>query len=623
MSAEEASSGIEAALTRTERYLAEGQRISHTGIWALNVTSGRIYWSEEVFRIYGLDPATTKPSQDLAFQLIHPDDRAFVQEAFARSLRERSDYSVEHRAIVAGRTKYLHALGRPVLTEGGEPSEYVGTVVDLTERKLAEIKLREVNERVEMILSCINDRFFGLSQDWRFTYLNRRAVEQMKLLGKDPATLIGKVLWDEFPNPPNEKAIRQVMVQRVAVTDELHDARLGQWVQNHMYPTPDGGMVMCQTDITARKRAEESSRVNEKRLQLLVESIPHQVWSSRADRTIEFVNQRWLDHMGITWEEAQRTRVHDRVHPDDRERVDTIWRAASSRGEPWEVEVRLLGRDGGYRRFLSCGAPLRSESGAITQWFGTNTDIEDRKQAEAALRETQAELAHVARLTTVAGLMATLAHELNQPLAATVANSGAALRWLEQDEPRADEAISAVRRILKDATRMADLIVSVRNLLKKSATDHVRINISKIIQEVLLSLELEISKHGITARTLCANDLPQPLGSKVELQQVVLNLIGNAIDAMAVSEQPRELTITCEPREFQARAGIHVAVKDSGVGLSTQTHSRLFDSFFTTKPGGLGMGLSISRSIVHAHGGVLWAEPNVGHGATFQFILPV
>ncbi|RPI53418.1 MAG: PAS domain S-box protein [Acidobacteria bacterium] len=623
MGAEEASGRLEAALTSTEAYLAEGQRISHTGTWAVNLTSGRVYWSEEVFRICGLDPATTKPSQDMAFQLIHPDDRAFVQEAFATALRERSDYSVEHRAIVAGHTKYLHALGRPVLNELGELVEYVGTVVDLTERKLAEIKLREANEKVEMILNSINDQFVALSKDWRYTYLNRRAAEQAKLLGKDPAALIGKVLWDEFPNPPNEKAIRQVMEQRVSVTDELYYAPFGQWVENHMYPTPDGGMVTFQTDVTDRKRAEENSRQNERRLRLLVESIPHQVWSYRADRTVEFVNQRWLDYAGVTCEEAQRTSGHDRLHPDDRDRVDTIWRAASSQGDPWEVEMRLLGRDGRYRRFLSRGAPLRSESGEITQWFGTNTDIEDRKQAEGALRETEVELAHAARLMTIGVLMATLAHELNQPLAATVANSSAALRWLEQDVPRADEAMSAMRRILKDATRMADVIVSVRNLLKKSATDHARINISRIIQDVLLSLELEISKHKITVRQLCSNDQPQPLGSKLELQQVMLNLIVNAIEAMAASEWSRELTITCEPREFQARAGILVAVKDSGAGLSTQTHSRLFDSFFTTKPSGLGMGLSISRSIVHAHGGVLWAEPNVGHGATFQFILPV
>ena len=623
MSAEYASGQIESALTRSARYLAEGQRISHTGTWAVNVASGRVYWSEEVFRIYGLDPETTTPSQDSVFQLIHPDDRASVQEAFATSLRERSDYSIEHRAIVAGRTKYLHALGRPVLTEGGELCEYVGTVVDLTERKLAEIKLREANETVEMILNSISGQFFSLSHDWRFTYLNRRAAEQMTLLGKDPAALIGKILWDEFPNPPNEKTIRRVMEERVAVVDELYYAPFGQWVENHMHPTPDGGMVTFQTYITDRKRAEETSRVNERRLQLLVESIPHQVWSCRADRTLEFVNQRWLDHMGITWDEAQPTSVHDRVHPDDRERVDTIWRAAASRGEPWEAEVRILGSDGRYRRFLSRAAPMRGESDEIVRWFGTNTDIEDRTLAELALRDTQAELAHVARVTTVGELMATLAHELNQPLAATVANSGAALRWLQHDEPRADEAISALRRILKDATRIADVIVSVRNLLKKSAVDHVRVDVSRIISEVLLSLELEISKHAITVRHVSADDLPQPVGSEVELQQVVLNLIVNAIEAMAASEQPRELTITCDSREFQARAGIHVAVKDRGIGLTPQTHSRLFNSFFTTKPSGLGMGLSISRSIVHAHGGVLWAEPNEGFGATFQFILPV
>jgi PAS domain S-box-containing protein len=615
---------VEADLKRSEAYLAEGQKISHTGTWALNLTSGEVYWSQEVFRIYGLDPATTKLSREMAFELIHPEDRPGVREALEKSLREKSNYSVEHRAIVADNTKYLHSLGRPVLNKSGDLIEYVGTVVDLTERKLAEIRLREANERVEMILNSITDQFVALSKDWRLTYLNSRAAEQMKLLGKDPASLIGKVLWEEFPDVPNEKALRRVMEERVAITDELYYAPLGQWVENYMYPSQDGGIVTFQKYITERKRAEDDSRNSERRFRLLVETIPHQVWSYRADGTLDFFNQRWLDYTGVTWEEAQRTGGHDLLHPDDRERVDKIWRSASARGEQWEVELRLQGRDGRYRRFLSRGAPFCSESGETLQWFGTNTDIEDRKQAEEALRGTQSELAYVTRLTTMGELMATLAHELNQPLAAAVANSSAALRWLEHDEPNTGEGILAIRRVLRDTTRMGDVIASVRNLLKKSVTEHTRIDVESMIQEVLVSLDLEITKYKISVRQSCSDDLPQPLGSKVELQQVMLNLIVNGIEAMAlISDWPRELTIMCDRREFHASAGVCIAVKDSGVGLSTETFNQLFESFYTTKPSGLGMGLSISRSIVQAHGGVLWAEPNAGHGATFRFLLPV
>jgi PAS domain S-box-containing protein len=190
----------EEGLRRSEAYLAEGQRISHTGSWAVTISSGDVYWSQEMFRIYGLDPATTKLSQEMAFQLIHPEDRAFVQEAFDWAVREKSDYAIEHRAIVPdGTIKYLHALGHPVLGDSDDLIEYVGTVVDITERKQAEEALRKAHERTQMLLDTIADNFFGLSKDWRFTYFNKHAAEQMKLLGKDPERLIGKVLWDEFP----------------------------------------------------------------------------------------------------------------------------------------------------------------------------------------------------------------------------------------------------------------------------------------------------------------------------------------------------------------------------------------------------------------------------------------
>jgi PAS domain S-box-containing protein len=510
---------IEAELRRSEAYLAEGERISRTGTWAVNPATGDVYWSQEVFRIYGLDPVTTTLSQEVAFQLIHPEDRTAVQQALETSLRDKSDYSVEHRAIVAGHTKYLHALGRPILNASGDLVEYIGSVVDVTERKLTELQLREANDRVQQLL--------------------------------------------------------------------------------------------------------EDSRESEKRFRLLAETIPQQVWSYRTDGTIDYFNRRWLAYTGLTREQAERTGGYDRLHPDDRQRVSTIWRDASVRGDPWEVEVRLLGRDGRYRRFLSRGTPLRSDAGVTMRWFATNTDIEDRQRAEESLRETQAALAHVMRLTTIGELMATLAHELNQPLAAALANGSAALRWLEHDVPNVDEAVRGVHRVLRDIIRTSDVIASVRNLLKKSVNERIGVDIATIIQDVLLSLDFEIVKYEIVIHQSLATDLPQPLGSKVELQQVLLNLIVNAIQSMAdVSDRPRELTIACERREFYSGAGLFVAVQDTGVGLTSQTFRRLFESFYTTKPGGLGMGLAISRSIVQAHGGVLWAEPNAGHGSSFQFIVP-
>ena len=237
----------EEQLRRSEAYLAEGQRISHTGSWAVQLPTEDVFWSPEVYRIYGLDPATTKLSQQMAFHLIHPDDRPCVQEAFERALREHSEYAVEHRAILPnGSIKHLHALGHPVVNESGTLTEYVGTVMDITERKHAEVLLRQAHERIAMILDSITDQFFAIDQDWRFTYLNPQAAAQMKVLGKEPARLIGSVLWEEFPDVPNEAALRRVMSERVMITDELYYPPLGEWVENHMYPSPDGRIATFQ-----------------------------------------------------------------------------------------------------------------------------------------------------------------------------------------------------------------------------------------------------------------------------------------------------------------------------------------------------------------------------------------
>jgi C4-dicarboxylate-specific signal transduction histidine kinase len=247
----------------------------------------------------------------------------------------------------------------------------------------------------------------------------------------------------------------------------------------------------------------------------------------------------------------------------------------------------------------------------------------DRRKTDHALRRAQAELAHTTRLAAMGELVASMAHELNQPLAAVAANGEAAMRWLAREMPNIDEATQAMKRVVRDANRASELIAHVRSLLKKSETRKETIDLAQTIEGVLIAIDLELEKHRIVVHKFLAHDLPRVVGSKIELQQVVLNLLLNAIEAMATAwDRPRELTIRCSEREASDGKGIVVSVQDSGVGLPTQSVDQLFESFYTTKFGGLGMGLSISRSIVEAHGGVLAAERNEGHGATFEFVLP-
>jgi len=383
-------------------------------------------------------------------------------------------------------------------------------------------------------------------------------------------------------------------------------------------------LATISRDITERKRAEENLRGSERRFRMLAEAIPHQVWSCLPDGSVNYGNQRWMDYSGLTMDESQGYGWTSRVHPADMEAVLMAWREAKAQEKPYyEVEKRLRGSDGRYRRFLSRAVPVYDEQGKILQWFGTYTDIEDRRQAEEALHAAQAELAHVSRLTIMGELTASLAHELNQPLAAVVTNGSACLRWLDRGEPNLEEAMSAVRRMIRDADRAAEVIAHLRAMLKKSGAEKVWLDVTGVIREVLVLAQPEIKRHRIVMREALAEDLPPVWGDRVQLQQVLLNLIVNGVEAMAdVEGRDRALAIRSEHGKVDQGPGVLVSVQDAGVGVAPENLDRLFDAFYSTKSDGLGLGLSISRSIIQRHGGRLWATANEVPGTTFQFVLP-
>ena len=245
--------------------------------------------------------------------------------------------------------------------------------------------------------------------------------------------------------------------------------------------------------------------------------------------------------------------------------------------------------------------------------------LTERKRADEALREAQVELAHVTRVTTIGGLAAAIAHEINQPLAAVITNGSACLRWLAGTTPNLDEARQAVGRIIRDGNRASDVIAKIRALLRKTGTEKERLDMNDVIREVVALAQSEIRRNGVALRAQLEGNIPPVLGDRVQLQQVVLNLIMNGIEAMsAVGDRARELIISTRSGEIDQ---VHVTVQDSGIGLDPQRMERIFDAFYTTKSEGMGMGLAISRSIVENHDGRLWAVPNDGPGATFQFTL--
>jgi PAS domain S-box-containing protein len=314
------------------------------------------------------------------------------------------------------------------------------------------------------------------------------------------------------------------------------------------------------------------------------------------------------------WEERLQ-----RIHPDDRPKWQgEIDRAIREKAD-YEMEFRILLPGGSVKYIHTVGHPVFNPSGDLMQFVGSSTDITERKQAEEALRQAQADLARVSRVTTMGELTASLAHEVNQPIAAAVTNANTCLRWLMRDHPDVEEAREAASRIVKDGTRAAEIISRIRLLFKKGTPQRELIDVNEGIREMLVLLRNEATRYNILVRTELAANLPRVMGDRVQLQQVMMNLIVNGIDAMKDVDGARELAIKSQKAEDDR---VLVSVSDTGVGLPPEQADQIFKAFFTTKPEGTGMGLSISRSIVESHGGRLWAADNTARGASLYFTLP-
>ena len=314
--------------------------------------------------------------------------------------------------------------------------------------------------------------------------------------------------------------------------------------------------------------------------------------------------------------------ILQRVHPEDAALVQQIMERASQDRNDFDFEHRLLMPDGSVK-FIHIVARALSASDDLVEFVGTVIDVTERKRAEEErerLRQAHAELAYVNRLTMMGELTASLAHEVKQPIAAAVTDAKTCIRWLTRAHPDLEEAREAAMRVVKDATRAAEIISRVGLVFKKGTPEEELVDINEVIREMIVLLRGEATRYKISVRAELAADLPQVLGDRVQLQQVFMNLMLNGIDAMKDVDGTRELAIRSQR---SANEQLMISVSDTGTGVPLQQADQIFNAFFTTKPQGTGMGLRISRSIVEAHGGRLWAADNCLHGASFQLTLPI
>jgi PAS domain S-box-containing protein len=544
--------------------------------------------------------------------------------------------SLTPRVFTPGRIAVLKLLASQAAISVENARLHTELVIENRERQQAEEALRASEERWRSLFEKVPVGVMLVDQEGRYLAVNQ-AFEIM--LGYSEAELHG-LSPSEITHEDDRAVTKAILAARAAGDRRTHrrekryrgkDGRV-IWADVSSFHVPVARGTPLQAvfaaDITHRKQAEEALRRSEAYLAQAQQISQTGSWYWN----VQTGEVRWsAEHYRIFGYDPATTKPSlaiftERMHPEDRPDMELTVATSVAEKAQFQREYRIVLPDGSVKHLLSMGRPGMTGSGDL-EYVGTVMDITRRKRAEAdardgeqRFRDAQTELAHANRLATMGQLTASIAHEVNQPIAATVTNAHAALRWLARQPPDLDEVRQALDRILRDGNRAGEVTGRIRSLVKKAPVRKDIVAINESIREVIELTLSEAVKNGVAVQMELTDDLPFIQGDRVQLQQVVLNLIVNAIEAMTgVSEGIRELVVTTGKAE---PGGVLVAIRDSGPELAASTLEQLFDAFYTTKPGGLGMGLSISRSIIEAHGGRLWAETNEPQGAVFQFTVP-
>lgn len=565
----------------------------------------------------------------------HPDEADACRRQWKQKIEEGKPFETEVRLRrFDGEYRWFLVLASPLFDNEGNISGWYGNNIDIHERKQAAEKLRETQDYLTEAQRLSGTGSFAWNpHTGEVLYWSHECFPMLGFDERDGIPSFESFL--ERIHPDDRAGMEGPLFEAVQnKADFIHEYRVilpngdVRDIRGIGHPVLDASgelvkLVGSVVDNTERNRAQAALRASEERFRLIVDNIPGLLCTHTPDGKLEFANQRLLDYTGRTQASICDWDWVSLIHPDDLPDTLKHWGHSIATGHPYSVEHRTRGADGIYRWFHVAGLPLRGEDGQIVRWYVLVNAIDDRKKSEEALSKAQMELAHITRVTTMGELTASIAHEVNQPLSAVVNNANACVNLLSEETPDLDEVRDALEEIVEDADRAGAVIARIRQLAKRTPVEQKPVDVRSIVGDVLLLARAESSMRRVTIRTDLPTESLLVLGDRVQLQQVLLNLVVNGMDAMsAVDVLERNLLIQAWRENSKEQSEIVVSVKDSGVGLSKEDADRLFEAFYTTKAQGMGMGLSISRAILAAHGGRLWAEEARPNGAKFLFSLP-
>jgi PAS domain S-box-containing protein len=599
--------------------------LTHDAVVSFDMDRRITYWNRGAERLYGwtATEAMGRPDSDLLQAGLPGRSGDLIASVLAQPGRwQGEDFHMtrDGRHVVVALRCTLER------DESGRPAAVLVTANDITERKRAEDALRKSEERWRAVFEHNPIMCFMLDRAGTVVSANPFGARQ---LGYPVEELVGRSVPDVFLEADREAALDHVADCLAhpgeAMSWELRKIRKDGtvlWVRETGRAVKTAGddvvILVVSEDITQRKHTEDELRASEARFRVLVDHASD-AFFLQDEHGIVDVNRQACESLGFTRDELIGMTVGKL--DTDAECLDRIRRRFAMGENPITFESRHRRKDGSEFPVEVRARIFRTEDGRQFS-IALARDITDRKEAERALQEAQAVLTHATRVTTLGEVTASFAHELNQPLAAIVNNANACCAFLV-DGCKDDEVREALADIVADAERASAIVERVRALAKRSATEHAELRVDDLVNDVVRLAAAEAAARRVAIRTDVPADLPVVLGDRVQLQQVLLNLVVNAMDAMAgVGEEERRLDIRGHPDAEDDRAGVTIRVEDRGMGLQSGAADRLFEPFYTTKTQGMGLGLAISRSIVQAHGGRLWAEPNQRKGAVFAFRLP-